>query len=445
MSESATHPLSIQQEALWFLGLLGRGGSAYVESIVRRIHGRLDVDALCSALRAVVARHDALRARFASARGRVVQIIVDLDLPCEVIELSAPEPRLLDDRLPALIDRLSGAELDLRSGALVRATVIRLADDDHILHLLFHHIVADEWSLTIIGSELAELYDAEREGRPPRLAPPGMQYPSYASWQRAWVADGGLVSQLEHWCRQLTLAPPDLDLAWDHPRQPGRVHRVASVARRLDGWEPGDLGRLAATQRATPYLVLLASLVLLLHWWSGQPRISVGVPFANRRRPEVQETVGLFVNVLPIVADPGSATTFGVLLSNLRTKLFAALPNQEVPLALLVRELRVPVERSRNPLFQVALAVDHPPDPFRLPGLRLERVDAHGGAAKFDLMLLASTRAHPPEVTLEYNADLLDQSTAERLLSDLVVLLHAVRAEPDAELERLRQSVGARA
>jgi Condensation domain len=441
VSEPASHPLSLQQEALWFLERVGRGGSAYVEPIVRRLHGRLDLDALRCALTGVVERHDALRARFGSVRGRAVQVIEDREPPYEVIDLRRPGSSRPDDRLPEQLDQLSRAELDLRSGLVLRATVLRLADDDHVLHLHIHHIVADEWALTIVGQELAELYAARLESRRPGLAPVPLQYASYARWQRAWVADGGLAPQLGHWRRQLTPPPPALELTWDHPRPSARAERAGWVARRLDGWEVGDLVSVATSRGATPYLVLLAALMVLLHCRSGQARVSVGVPLANRR-PEQRQTVGLFVNVLPIVADVWSAETFGSLLAQLRAMLFAALRNQEVPLPLLVRELSVPPAPGRNPLFQVALVVDQPPDPIRLPDLRVEQIDACHGIAKFDLMLVASTRTHPPQIGFEYSTDLLDRSTVEGLLDDLAVLLGAIRTGPDVSIGRLRERVG---
>jgi Condensation domain len=440
MTEAEPSPLSLQQEALWFLDRVAPDAGAYREPLVRRLTGPLDVDALRGALGDVVARHEALRVRFRSLGGRPVQVVEDREVPFALVDLTGAGAGRIE--LAALLDELSRAPLDLRAGVLLRVTVLRLAEAEHVLHLVIHHIACDDWSLAVLGHGLAERYAARLGGRPDEPASPAMQYPEYARWQRSWIAGGGLAGQVARWCRELTPLPPALELTRGRVRPPVPSYRGGRVGGPVDGWSPGDLAELAGRHGTTPFGLLLTVLVVLLHGWSRQARIAVGVPFANRRRPETRGTVGLFVNVLPVVADVEPAGTFAGLLADLRARTLAALGAQEVPFPLLVRELGLRPDPGRNPLYQVAMIVDQPPDPFLIPPLRTEELDAHPGIAKFDLMLVAGTRSSPLRLGFEYSEDVIDRPVAERMLGDLRALLGAVRSLPDASIDDLLGRTG---
>ena len=436
-----TTPLSFQQQRLWFLQQLDPQGSGYNMSLTLRLAGALDVSALERALQSLVDRHEALRSSFPEADGRPgVSIAPTLELRLVRLDLSgapaAGRRAAADDALAAE----AGRPFDLAAGPLVRAMLVRLDADEHLLQLGLHHIVGDAASLDVLGRELGELYAAAVEGRSAALPELPLRYSDYAHWQRGLLDGPALRAELDWWRETLAGAPPSLELPTDRPRP--RVQRSAggSEALAVDADTLAALRALGAREGASLFMVLLAAFEVLLMRWSGEQDIVVGTPVAGRNRTELEDLVGFFINTLVLRNDLSGRPTFRELLRRVRRTTLDAFGHQEIPFEKLVEELAPERDLSRNPVFQVFVNLidTSGAGAQALPGLQLERA---GGAAmassKFDLTLYLFVGAGGLAVRLNFSADLWEAATARAMLEQLETLLAAIAADPDRPITAL--------
>jgi thioesterase domain-containing protein/acyl carrier protein len=334
---------------------------------------------------------------------------------------------------------------------LLRALLVRLGSGDHLLMTNQHHIVSDGWSMGLFVGEVARLYG---EGEAAALPPLTVQYADYAAWQRRRLAGEALEAEVEHWHRELAGAPQHLDLPTDRPRPERQSHRGASVPVRLPAALGGRLEALGREHGATLFMVLLSAFALLLVRWSGQRDLLLGTPVAGRLRRELEPLLGFFVNTLVLRMDleaeapeaEGKEATFASVLAQARRRVLDAHAHQEVPFERLVEALAPRRDLSRQPLFQVLLALRNTPGAgASLPGLEVEPVGVAGTSAKFDLTLNLG-ESHPEEGAagmgglvggLEYAVDLFDGSTIEQLGRRFQALLESVVEAPEAPLAAL--------
>ncbi len=434
VSRDGAVPLSFAQERVWLLEQLAGESPAYNVPLAVRLRGPVDPVALTAALGGVARRHEALRTTFAEVDGRPVQLIAPAGgwaLPLVDLVGLAPERRQAEaDRR---VREEATRPFDLAAGPLARAVLLRLAAEESLLVLNLHHIVADGWSVGVLLREVSEL----AAGR--ALPEPPVQYADFAIWQRRWL-DGGalgvLEGQLAAWRERLAGAPAALDVPADRPRPAVRSSRGGAEPVELPAELVRGLRALARREGATLFLVVLGGLAALLHRYTGEDDLVVGTPVANRRQPEVEPLVGLFVNTLPLRAEMGGDPTFSTFLGRLRTTALAAWDHQDVPFERLVEELAVERDLSRNPLFQVMLALeDGPGAELRLPGVEATLLPVHNGTAKLDLLLALSQGPEGLRGGLEYSADLFDAATVRRLADHLTNLLAGlVRTGPQARL-----------
>jgi amino acid adenylation domain-containing protein len=437
-------PLSFGQKRLWFLDQLEPGSIAYNLPWAVRLVGRLDPGALAGSLREVVRRHEALRTVFHLPEGE--------DEPVQRILPAAPVPLPLVDPggLPrgaweAEARRLIGAQarrtFDLSRGPLLRAVLLRLSEEEHILLLNLHHIVTDGWSMGILAREVAALYDALSAGRPTPLAELPVQYADFAAWQRAWMAGDVLAAQLAYWREALAGAPPLIDLPTDRPRPPIQTFRGARRTLVLSAGLVEGVRELGRSRGITTFMVLLAALQTLLHRTSGQPVVAVGSPIANRSRSEVEGLIGFFANTLVLAVDLEGEPTFQGLLDRVREAALGAYAHQDLPFEKLVEELAPERNLAHAPLFQVLLSFQSAARPAAAPpaagGLVLSPVEADMAAAKFDLTLNVEERGRGLVAMLEFNTDLFDPATAGRLLEQFRDLLGAALAAPVERISEL--------
>ncbi|HYO12242.1 MAG TPA: amino acid adenylation domain-containing protein, partial [Thermoanaerobaculia bacterium] len=428
-------PLSFAQERLWFLDQLEPGSSYNVPAAVR-LTGRLDVAALAGSLSGIVRRHESLRTTFArSASGEPVQVIaptLDLDLP--LVDLSD----LSRDSREAIALRLAAEEMDrpfdLGRGPLFRVSLLRLAEEHHLMLLSLHHIVSDGWSMGILIRELAAMYGAALEGRTPALPDLPVQYADFALWQRGWLRDEALERRLAWWREHLAGAPMVLDLPTDRPRPAVQSYRGGSVPLRLPAELTAALGDLGRRGGATLFMTLLTGFAALLARYTGQRDLLLGSPIANRNRIETEGLIGFFVNTLVLRGELSGRPGFGELLGRVRASTLGAYAHQDLPFEKLVAEFQTERDLSRSPLFQVMLVLQNAPDaPLELPGLTLETVGVESRWAKFDLLLtLLEGRGKDEGISgsLAYSLDLFDRPTAERLLGHFRSLLQGAAADP---------------
>jgi amino acid adenylation domain-containing protein len=437
LPDDAERPLSFAQERLWFLDQLEPGSPLYNIPTTVRLRGRVAVAALAAALGTVVARHDALRASFPNEQGRPRLVVAPrLEPHLPLVDLAD----LASGEREAAVERLVGEEarapFDLASGPLLRARLLRLAADEHLLLLSVHHIVCDGWSLEVLFGELAVAYEAHRQGRRPELPALPVRDTDAAAWQRGWLAGEALDDQLAYWRGKLAGAST-LELPADRPRPPRPSYRGGQRPLRVGPALTRALRDLGRREQVTPFMTVLAAFQTLLYRYSGQTDVVVGMPVGNRPRPELEGLVGFFANTLVLRGDLGGDPSFRELLSRTRRLAFEAHANQDLPFERLVEALQPERDLGRNPLFQVMFAFQRAPLRIDLPELTVSLTMAASGTAKFDLELNLVDQGEELVGVLEYAADLFDPATVDRMAGHLLALLEAVAAEPDTRLSRL--------
>ncbi|HEV2728127.1 MAG TPA: amino acid adenylation domain-containing protein, partial [Solirubrobacterales bacterium] len=445
-------PLSFAQQRLWFLDRLEPGSGFYNSGKAVRLGGALDVRALRRALSEVVRRHEALRTTFPAVEGRPVQLVHEArPLPLDVEDLTA----LPEGGREAEARRLGAEEasrpFDLSAGPLLRARLLRLGPEEHVLLLTMHHIVSDGWSMSVLVNEVTALYAAYARGEESPLEELPVQYADYAVWQREYLRGEVLEKELSYWRAQLGGGPAVLELPTDRPRPAVQSYRGALAPFRLPEEVADSLRGLGRGEGCTLFMTLLAAFDVLLYRYTGQEDICVGTPVAGRTRAELEPLIGFFVNTLVLRADASGGVTFVELMRRVREVSLGAYAHQEVPFEKLVEELQPERDPSRSPLFQVMFSLLHaagargeaggspgPSVPLGLAGGEGEV------AAKFDLTLSVTETGGGLLGVVEYNTDLFDRETAERMARHWERLLRSAAAEGGAgrrvgELEMLSE------
>ncbi len=425
-------PASFAQQRLWFLDQMDPGSPLYNVPLAVHLDGPLDVAALRRAIHEVVRRHEVLRTTFASDGGVPTQVIAPtLDVPVEVADLSGlPEPERQAEASKR-VEAEARRPFDLARGPLVRAGLLRLADREHIAWVMLHHIASDGWSLAVLTREVAAAYEAFRLGRPSPLPEPTLQYADFAAWQRGWLSGDVLDRHLAYWTGQLA-GVPDLELPTDRPR---RAHSACPGGRRSVELPRSTLDELRAIGRqegATLFMTILAAFDVLLGRYSGQADFAVGTPIAGRTRSEVEDLIGCFINSLVLRADLSGDPSFLELLRRVRASALGAYAHQELPFERIVSALQSDRrEVGRTPLFRCMFALQNaPPPPLESTDMVLRPLDLETGLAKFDLTLFAVETEAGLDLSMEYDADLFDGATVDRMLGHLRVLLDGIAEDP---------------
>jgi amino acid adenylation domain-containing protein len=430
----ASMPVSHTQQRLWFLRQMDPNSSTYNVVSTTRLIGPLDAHALECAFDDIVQRHESLRTRFFAVDG-VPHCAVESEAraPMQLIDLSSVEPTLRDERALQVALEHARTPFDLTRAPLVRLVLVRIDPLHHICCSVVDHIVADGLSVAIMFAELQALYRQRIRGAPTPLPPLPVQYVDYVHWQREVFADGALDEHLAYWKEQLRGLPPVLSLPTDRPRPRIQTHRGA---RRLEILPPALGAALKATARregVTLYMLMLAAFQVLLHRYSGEDDFAVGSVVGARERPEVETVVGFFANNIVLRADLSGTPTWRELLSRVRETALKAYAHQQMPFDLLVEALAPRRDLDHSPLFQVL---------FVLHTILLRRSEMDGvtadpqelplGTARFDLAVDVFDNPEDMRVYVEYNSDLYDAATIERLTGHYVRLLGSVVAADPA-------------
>jgi amino acid adenylation domain-containing protein len=436
-------PVSFAQARLWFLHQLEPASPVYHLPLALRLAGALDLPALAGALSEIARRHEALRTRFPVEDGEPTQEIVPIDLfaarSLPLADLSALPPglRAAEARRRAVAEAVR--PFDLAAGPVSRATLLRLAPEEHVGLLTQHHIVSDAWSLGVLLAELSALYAAAREGRPSPLPELPIQYADFTLWQRAWLSGEVLERQLDYWRRQLGEVPHTLDLPADRPRPPQQSFRGAARAVRLAPELVRELRAIARKESATPFMVGLALFQALLCRWTGRREVLVGSPVANRERVEVEGLIGFFANTLALRGGLGGIH-LRASLAAARETVLEATAHQDLPFEKLVEELKPERDPSRSPLVQVLYTLQPQNPTTALSGLAASPFAGGAAAAKFDLTLsLIDAPAGPQGIAgaLEFSTALFDPASAARMVGQIEALFAAAVADPEAALDAL--------
>jgi amino acid adenylation domain-containing protein/thioester reductase-like protein len=428
---------SFTQEALWFLDQLERGRATYTIYSPLRIKGQLDVATAERAVNEIVRRHESLRTRFPESDGRPIQLIEPAQSrPLPLVDLSLLPEDQRESRLREWIAEEMERPIDLQKGPLMRITLLRLSDDDHVAMVSAHHLIYDGWSMAVLQRELAALYGAYSAGKESPLPELPIQYADFAAWQRQWLQGEQLQRLKDYWVQKLTgVAPVEIPL--DHPRPSIRTTRGASRAFDLAPETGKALLEFCRREGVTPFMVLLAAFDVLLHRYSGQEDITVGSPVANRARPETEALIGYFVNVVVLRNDLSGDPTFRELLRRVRQATLDAYDHQEMTLDQVVAAVNPVRDMSRHPLFQVMFALHNFEQP-RLDSFGLTMTGLENGppmrTSFFDLTLAFWQNGAELRGEWNFSTDLFRTETIDRMAGHYQVLLAAALTQPDRSL-----------
>jgi amino acid adenylation domain-containing protein len=432
---AGVRPASFAQERFWFIDQIG-AGAAYNISWPLRLRGALDVVALERALNEIVRRHEILRTRFAVEDGRPVQVIEPSRLlSLDFVDLSEEPERERDAQ--RLIDEATQAPFSLAEGPLIRASLLRLGPEEHILQLVVHHAAADGGSKVVFFRELAALYAAYRDNRPAALPAPPIQYADFAQWQRSALQGGRLERELAHWSRELEGIPAGLELPSDRARPEVASLRGGWLRAKLADDTLERLNALARAEGATLFMVMLAAFEVLLHRYSGQEEVVVGTPVDTRGRAELEQLIGPFVNTLALRGDLSGEPSFRELLGRVKRRTLDAIEHQELPFERLVEALAPERELGRHPLCQVLIALNPPEPAIRLQGLEVEELDTEKTASRVDLTLLLQQRERGLDLVWEYSSDLFEPATVQQMADRFLRLLDSIVSHPEQPIDEL--------
>ncbi|HEX2202458.1 MAG TPA: amino acid adenylation domain-containing protein [Longimicrobium sp.] len=431
---------SFSQERTWFFEQMGGGKSVYNMPAPIRLGGALDAGALERAITEIVRRHESLRTRFRNDDGRPVLVIdpprpVSLD-PVDLSHLPEDEARAEADRQAA---EDIHAPFDLERGPLFRARLLRVAPEEHVLLLNFHHSVSDGWSMGIFFREMTALYEAFIRGEPSPLPEPKLQYADVIQWQRAHVTDERMAGQLAYWKERLSGAPPLLTLPTDFPRPPVQEHTGGAVTALLPRELLDGLHALSRREGATLAMTLLAGFQLLLGRLAGQDDVVVGAPIAGRTRPEMEPIIGLFLGTLALRTRLDGNPTFAGLVGRARETLLGAQANQEAPWARVLEELEPERSLAWSPVFQVMFnMLNFEGAEGAAGGLVVESLsDRYDYGSKLDLTLYLQERPDGLSLDAIYDAALFSRGRVEEMLRQLHRLLEQAVAAPDTPIDAL--------
>lgn len=436
IARDANLPLSFAQERMWFFDQLAPGTSDYNVPLAIRVLGPLDVSVLERTISEIVRRHEVLRTTFTNNAGRPVQVIAEaLPIKLPIVDLR----HLPEVESEAAAQKLAIAEanrpFDLTTGPLLRVSVLQLGGEEHILLVTMHHIAFDGWSVGVLSREISVLYAAFTTGKSSPLPELPIQYTDFAHWQRQLLQGEFAAEQLSYWKRQLEDAPAVLELPLDHRRSIVLTAQGAAERFTLPEDLSQSLKALGRREGVTLFMTLLATFKTLFYRYTGQAKITVGSPIANRNQLEVEGLIGCFINSLALCTDLQGSLTFQELLRRVREVTLGAYAHQDLPFEKLVEELQPERDLSRTPLFQVMLIFQNAPLSMpELPGLILQPQEIDTHKSVFDLTLTMWETGQEINGLMEYNAGLFEPATIQRLLGHYRTLLEGAVANPEQPL-----------
>ncbi|MFM1990405.1 MAG: Long-chain-fatty-acid--CoA ligase, partial [Pseudomonadota bacterium] len=431
-------PASYSQESLWLHEQLS-GKDSYNVSFVLRVRGTLDAHVLRLAFRSVVRRHEVLRTTFRFDGFRLTQrLSADIEQDFVIRDLvhlgEVEQKRALDDAL----SRLAREPFDLETGPMHRCGLFRLSESVHAFTLVLHHMVFDHWSRGPLARDLVAFYSALSAGDPVSLPVLPVQYRDYAAWQRRRLEGAYGQRLLAYWTETLRDAPPLLRLPTDRSRRSFDTFSADRVLFSLDGDRTGALGALARREGTSLFMLLEAAFAVLMYRYTGQDDLCVGTPVAGRSRSELEGLVGLFVNTLVLRTRVVGDEPFIHFLIKVRDVVLQAFSHQEFPFDQLVQELKPIRSAGVTPLFQVLFALQNTPvESLQAAGLTFDLLPSPTRSAKFDLAWTFTEHGGKLFGKIEYNTDLFDEATVQRMARHYEVLLEGICADPQAKVSDL--------
>ncbi|SNT53442.1 non-ribosomal peptide synthetase, partial [Rhodococcoides kyotonense] len=439
MERGASVPLSLAQQRMWFINQYDTASSAYNVAFAMRMTGSVDIEALRSAVRDVVDRHESLRTVFPLTDDGPVQTVLE---PHQVVPDLEPVFATSEDEALRLVAEVTGEGFDVSLAVPVRARLIRLGDEEHVLAFVVHHISSDGFSTAPLARDLIVAYSARVHGNAPNVAPLAVQYADYALWQRAFLGSESdpaslMSTQLAFWVDALAGAPEVIELPLDRPRPNDPSFRGAKVDFTLDPELHRRMTSLASSRDSSVFMIVHAALDVLLSALSGTEDISVGTPISGRGDAALDDIVGMFVNTLVLRTEVAQSSSFEDLLDVVRSTDLEAFTHADVPFERVVDRLDPVRTPAYTPLFQVMLEFQHTARPnITLPGLEVDSMELVDDIANFDLQLTISesfdTSGQPAGITasFRYATDLFDPDSVTGFATRYESILRAVTRDP---------------
>ena len=440
--QDVSPPLSFAQQRLWFLDRLKGPSATYNMPNAVRLDGPFNPDVMKSVFQEVIRRHEALRTNFIEDNGQPIQIIHDrIECAFPLIDLQALDPCQREAELTRLAHEAAQRPFDLAADQLLRLSLVRLAPEQHVLLMNIHHIVSDGWSIgRVLLREMLTLYEAFSHGQPSPLPELPIQYADFACWQREWLRDAHLETELAYWRTQLSDMPALLELPTDRPRPPMQTFRGSTHYFAMERALVERLKALGQSYNASLFMTVLAGFSSLLARYSRQDTIVVGSPIANRQRKELEPLIGFFVNSLALRIECGEEPSGSDLITQVRDTCLAAYRHQDAPFERLVEALQPERNLSFSPLFQVMLILQNQNDSradLHIGDLHITAMPQNAATSMFDLTLKLEETEAGIAGELEYNTDLFDAATMSRFASQYRILLAGMAAAPEMPLSRL--------
>ena len=432
-------PLSWAQERLWFLNQLEGSSATYNLPGALRVKGNLDIHTLQLTLSEILRRHEVLRTSFATQDGRAIQVInPEATININIVDLQQLEATEREIVVYQEVQKEAITPFNLEIPPLIRCSLLQLSTTEYVLLLTMHHIVSDDWSIGVFIEELSSLYQAFINGEPSPLPELTIQYADFATWQRQYLSGEVLETQLNYWQQQLANAPELLQLPTDRPRPTVQTYQGATHSWTIETELTEKLQNLSRQNGTTLFMTLLAAFATLLYRYSSQSDILIGSPIANRNRSEIESLIGFFVNTLVLRTGFVDNPSFQELLKQVRETTLKAYQYQDVSFEQVVEALQPQRSLSHSPLFQVMFILQNTPmGEVELPGVNLSLIESQSTIAKFDLTLYMSKTESGLVGVWEYNTDLFDSSTIERMAGHFQNLLLAVVENPAQKVDEL--------
>ena len=412
-------PQSFAQQRLWFLEQWAPGTTAYLLPHAWRLQGELDCPALEASLTTLATRHEILRTTFAMVDGEPVQVVhPSAPVSLSIQDMTNRPKSMREEEIQDLIYHETHQSFDLTTGPLWRGQLFRLGTEDHVLLLIFHHIIIDGWSMGIILQELCALYVAHTTNQSALLSPLPLQYADFSIWQHKWLQGETLNRQLAYWRTQLVDAPPTLDFPTDFPRPSEQTYRGKIISFTLQPSLTEALNTVSRQEGVTLFMTLLTGFQLLLFRYTNQRDILVGTPIAGRTHTELEGLIGFFINTLVVRMHVSGQPTFREILEQIKDTCLQAYSHQDLPFEKLVEVLQPVRDPSRHPLFQVMFQVfTKESTSLSLPGIHITQEAILPETSQFDLNCTLQQHDGSYRGTLEFNADLFSLNTMEQLIT----------------------------
>jgi acyl carrier protein len=428
--------LSFAQQRLWFMHQLDPDTTFYNLLTAVRIGGKLDRDALARSINEIVHRHEVLRTTFTQVNGTPIQIIIPRqEIEVIDIDLSRYPEREREAEAHRIAAEDSKQTFDLAQGPLLRATLIKLGEEDHVFVITLHHIVFDNWSTGILIRELCAFYESFSSNVPVDLPELPIQYADFAAWQRAHLQGELLERQLSYWRERLSGPLPVLKLPTDYARPLNPSFRSLNQSVLLSDELSSSLRSLANQEGVTLFITMLAAFYCLLYRYTGQQDLVLGSPIINRSRPEAEGLIGFFVNHLVLRVDLSGNPSFRQLLDRVRTITLGAYTHQDAPFENLVEEIQPERNFSHMPLFNVLFVLQNAPSAeLEIPGLKLSGFRSGQDMIVLDLLCIIIETKQGLVASLSGPKDLYESETLREMLSHYKAVLEEVAARPDVNL-----------